>query len=306
MNYFLLLLAASCLAAEPSSFDQRKANIRALLQQSDYVAALADARLLNRQWPDDIETYQMMVTAHLELGNYREADEELQWMLDLRIGKADVQGYWLLARFREVTGDAEGAIEAMNSAFSRLQNGEKADRSRMLAYLAHLHIVSGKLSLANKILQDSDATDAATMFVRSQLLQAQSKPEEAALLLRRLAAQRDDPRNLYALAEATGEAADYEAFEKAARRITGSLDNANRELALYLAGPGKQPSAAVRIARDESKRRRDVLTLDALAFALAANGDREAARKIMTEVLATGTQDPTILAHAIRLGMKPE
>ena len=305
MNYLLILLTASCLAADPS-FEVRKSHTRALFEQADYTSALTEARSLNRQWPDDIETYQIMAAAHLELGNYKKADDALQWMLDLRIGKADLNGYWLLARFREVTGDSEGAIEAMNLAFARLQNGEKADRSRMLTYLAHLHIAVGKTALASKILKECDDTNAETMFVRSRLLMAQSKKAEAIMVLRQLSVKQAHPRYLYALGQATGETADYAAFERAARHISGLPDHTNRELALYLAGPGERPAEALEIARRESSKRRDVFTLNALACSLAANGDQDEARKIMKEILAVGTQDPAILAQAARLGLTPE
>ena len=305
MNLLPILLVASCLAADPT-FEVRKSHIRALFEHADYPTALQEARALNRQWPDDIETYQILAATHLELGNYQDADETLQWMLDLRIGKADLNGYWLLARFREVTGDAEGAIEAMNAAFARLQNGEKGDRSRMLTYLAHLHILAGKLTLAGKILKECDSTNAETMFVRSQLLLAQSKTAEAIMLLRQLAEKQDHPRYLYALGQATGATTDYAAFERAARRVSELPDHTNRELALYLAGSGGRPAEALEIARHEASKRRDVFTLAALSGALAANGHPEEARKIMKEVLAVGTQDPAILAQATHLGLQPE
>ena len=306
MKYLLILLAISSFAADPASFARRRVHIRALLAQSDYVPALAEARLLNREWPDDIETYQMMATAHLELGNYQQADEALQWMLDLRIGKADVPGYWLLARFREVTGDTDGAIEAMNAAFGRLQTGEKADRSRMLAYLAHLQILSGKMILAGKILRESDGTDIETQLVQAQLFRAQAKQKDAILVLRELASKHLHPCHLYALAEASGDSADYTAFELAARKLRASPDNANRELTIYLAGPGHRPAEALEIARHASIDRRDIWTLHALSVALAASGDRDGASKVMAEVLAVGTQDPVILAQAARLGIKPQ
>ncbi len=305
MNFLPILLAASCLAADPA-FEVRKSRIRALFEHADYTTVLKEARALNRQWPDDIETYQILAATYLELGNYRDADETLQWMLDLRIGKADLHGYWLLAQFREVTGDAEGAIEAMNAAFARLQNGETADRPRMLNYLAHLHILAGKMTLAGKILKECDRTNAETMFVRAQLLLAQTKKAEAILLLRQLSEKQGHPRYLYALGQATGETADYAAFERAARRISELPDHTNRELALYLAGPGKRPAEALEIALQESSQRRDVFTLAALASALEANGHREEARNIMKEVLAVGTQDLAILAQAAQLGLHPE
>ncbi len=305
MNFFPILLAASCLAADPA-FEVQKSRIRALFEHADYPTVLQEARALNRQWPDDIETYQILAATQLELGKYRDADQSLQWMLDLRIGKADLHGYWLLARFREVTGDAEGAIEAMNLSFARLQNGEKGDRLRMLTYLANLHLLTGKMALASKILKECDSTNAETMFVRAQLLLAQAKKAEAILLLRQLSEKQAHPRYLYALSKATGETADYAAFERAARRISELPDHTNRELVLYLAGPGKRPAEALEIARHESSRRRDVFTLAALASALGANGNHQEARKLMKEVLAVGTQDPAILAQATQLGLQLE
>ena len=126
------------------------------------------------------------------------------------------------------------------------------------------------------------------------------------MVLRQLTVKQAHPRYLYALGQATGEAADYAAFERAARKISGLPDHTNRELALYLAGPGERPAEALAIARRESSKRRDIFTLNALACSLAANGDQEEARKIMKEVLAVGTQDPAILAQAAHLGLKPE
>src|SRR5207302_309787 len=102
--------------ADAVDFQARKIRVRALLERTDFRAALEEAASINREWPDDVAAYQLMAAARLGLGDYERAEKDLQWMLDLRIGKADPQGWLLLACFREVTGDIDGALEAVNSA----------------------------------------------------------------------------------------------------------------------------------------------------------------------------------------------
>src|SRR3982751_1028973 len=101
-----------CLAVDPQSFQVRKTHVRELLLQQDFRTALEEAKSINREWADDIATYQLLAEAHLGLGNYAEAESALQWMLDLRLGKTDPEGWRLVALFREMTGDLEGAVEA--------------------------------------------------------------------------------------------------------------------------------------------------------------------------------------------------
>src|ERR1041385_583470 len=106
------LACVACFAAESLSFEARKATIRTLLDKQDFAAALDQAQALNHDWPDDVPGYQFIAEAQMGLGNYAEAEGALQWMLDLRIGKADTRGWLLVARFREVIGDIDGAMDA--------------------------------------------------------------------------------------------------------------------------------------------------------------------------------------------------
>src|SRR5215471_11297947 len=239
--YLLLLLVlvwTPCAVADDSSFESRKAGARELLEQRDYEGALAVARSIHREWMDDVVTYQLMAEARLGLGDYAAAESDIQWMLDLREGKADARGWWLVAQFREVTGDLEGAIEAIATAVARLPSRKETDAPRVVSYAGHLSA-------------------------------AQGRREQAISILTELAKQSDDPRHLYLLPQMTG---DYRAFETAARARHNESRNANRELVLYLAGTGKKPAEALEIAQKEAARRHDIGTLGALAAALAANG----------------------------------
>ncbi len=300
------LLCACAFAADPASFESRKQHIRALLDGHDFQPALDEAKAINREWADDIAAYQLMAEAHLGLGNYSEAESALQWMLDLRIGKADARGWVLVARLREVTGDIDGAIDAANLAFARLAPGEPLDRGALLAYGARLQMLAGRLDAAEQVLRQAPAHEHYTLDAMSRLRLAQNRPGEAAVILRELITSMPEPRHLYRLAEITQTAADYAAFERSARTRIAAPDNANRELALYLAGPGKRAREALEIARAESKRRHDVFTMDAVAVALFANSRVAEARSVMNDVLAVGTRDPEILAHARLIGVKPQ
>ena len=82
-----------------------------------------------------------------------------------------------------------------------------------------------------------------------------------------------------------------------------------RTLALFLATRGEDVAQAVRLAREELAQRQDVLTHDALAWALARQGSVAAAEIAMSAALAEHTNDARLLLHAgeiARLAGRPE
>jgi predicted Zn-dependent protease len=304
-SFILLLCAIAALADSPTAFEANKSAAVALLGRQDFGAALERAKALNRERPDDVDGYQLLAAAYLGLGDYSEAEKAVQWMVDLRIGKADAGGWMMVAHFREVTGDIDGAMDAVNLAFGRLGPTAGQERRALQIYSARLQQVAGKLNLADRLLSDllaEDPGDEAAAEVLAAVRIAQHRRSDAIQILRRIARPGAHPRTFYRLAEATGDPGDYAAFERSAREKISSPDNANRELALYYAGAGKRPDEAERVARLEAGRRHDVFTMDALAMALHAAGKASEAQAAMTRVLA----DPEILAHAAEIGVKTE
>ena len=307
----LLFFALAAVAAEPGTLEEHKNRARTLLEQQDFAAALDEARAVKRFSADDIEGYQLTAAAHLGRGNYDEAEKAIQWMLDLRIGKADAKGWLLVARFREVTGDLGGAIEAVNLSYVRLAATQTREARALMVYSGRLHCMAGELALATRVLEDvlkAAPQDPGALEALARVRLAQGKWDAAVGLLRELAHTSPHPRHLYELAEATRDRVDWDAFETAARARIATPDNANRELVLYLAGTAGRAAAAeaLAIARGESARRHDVLTLDALAAALLANGRAAEAKSVIERVLAVGTCHPEILARAAHLGVKPQ
>ncbi|HYZ84035.1 MAG TPA: hypothetical protein VE621_06515 [Bryobacteraceae bacterium] len=296
-SLLFVLPAAVVIAANPAALEARKAEVQALLEEHNYASALELAKSINRERMDDIASYQLIAAAHLGLGNYAEAESAIQWMLDLRIGKAEPGGWMLVARFREITGDLEGAADAVNLA----ARDWKGDPNELLAYAAHLQFLMGKLERAGQLATGNMKAT----YTLARVLLAQGRKSEAARLLRGVG--ETSPESLFLLASATGEAKDFQAFEAAARACSERSRNTNRELVLYLAGRGKRVKEALTIAQREAERSHDVFTQDALAVAMYANGLRIEARDLMKRVIAVGVRDPDILAHAamMKLPQRP-
>ncbi|MEJ7713591.1 MAG: hypothetical protein WKF84_28030 [Pyrinomonadaceae bacterium] len=72
----------------------------------------------------------------------------------------------------------------------------------------------------------------------------------------------------------------------------------------YYADHTRKPTEALRIARLESARRRDIHTLDAYAWALYVNGDYAEARRQIERALTIGFRDAAFLFHAGSISSK--
>ena len=294
------------LEIEPESFEARKAEAWTLLGKHEFAAAREKARALNRRAPDDLQVYAFLVDANVELGNYREAEEAAQWLLDIRPGNP--LGLTRAAYLRELFGDLGGAEELMSGAYHQALPTEVEDRAWLLTQIAHLKLAAGNTASAETLVQKALGLFPGyhySLALLADVRAAQGRHEEAAELRRRHVQAAPHPENFFYYARALERAgrrdeaaAAFQEFEARARAEMEGNDNANRELAFYYADHAGRPAEAVAIARREAERRRDVYTLDALAWALYRNGDLPQARTEMAKVLAVGTRAPEILSHA--------
>lgn len=304
--------ADKALALAPDDFGALKARAWALLGRHEFAAALELARALNARAPDDVMVYGLLTDAYVELGRYAEAEKACQWMLDLR--PANVPAMTRAAYLRELFGDVEGALALMRESLEQTSPSETEDRAWMLTQAGHLHLLAGRLEEAGRTVEQALAAFPGYHYALGTLARvraAQGRHAEAVALLRQRQATAAHPENLYELAEALGRAGDraearraFAAFEKAARAESAGADNANRELIFYYVDHRRRPAEALRIAEGEVARRRDVYTLDAYAWALAANGRLADARRAMDEALAVGVRDPRIRRHAEVIGRR--
>ena len=296
----------------PDNLEGRKVRVWVLLGQHEFAKALETAKALNKRTPDDVLIYGFLVDANIELGNYKEAEEAAQWMLDIRPG--NVPGLTRAAFLRELFGDVDGAVELMNAAYTSTQATELEDRAWILTQIAHLQLSIGQADSAEKLLQHALGLFPNYHYALANLAKvraAQGKHAEAVELLRQRYQAALHAENLYDLAVAfkrAGRADEaktaFAEFEQKSRRESELADNSNRELIFYYADHARKPAEALRIARLEAARRHDVYTQDAYAWALYASGQYAEARKQMEAALAVGIRDAKLFYHAGAIALK--
>ncbi len=294
------------LRLSPGNLEAQKMRAWVLLGKHEFAEALTLARMLNKSAPDDVLVYGFLTDANAELGNYKEAEEACQWMLDLRPG--NIPALTRAAYLRELFGDLEGATELMTAAYDRTAPAEVEDRAWLLTQIAHLQVIAGQAGRAEPLL-----TEALRLFPgyhyalaqRARVRTAQGRHAEAVELLKRRYEAAPHPENLYAAAVALERAGRIDEartafadFEARAIRESSKWDNANRELIFYYTDHARKPADALRIAQLEIARRSDVYTRDAYAWALHANGRARDARVQVDLALAVGIKDPEVLARA--------
>lgn len=297
------------LALAPDNFAALKARAWTLLGQHEFLAARDLAIKLNKRMPDDVLVYGFLTDAHVELGEYDEAEKACNWMLRLRPG--NVPALTRAAYLRELFGDLEGAVDLMVRAYQATAVSEVEDRAWILVQVGHLSLQQGKTADAEKILKE-----AMTLFPdyhyalagMAQVKLAQKEYATAAQLFGRRYELAAHPENLYDWADALAKAGKTEEAKKAfaefapkALAESAKWDNSNRELVFYFADHAKDAKRALEIAEREYARRKDVFTRDAYAWALHVNGREKDARAQYDAIKAIGTRDKKILARAAYL-----
>jgi tetratricopeptide (TPR) repeat protein len=305
----------AALKLTPDDFEALKMRTWVLLGKHEFAEALELAKTLNRRMPDDAAVYGFLTDAHTQLGNYPEAEEAAQWMLN--VGRSSVPGMTRAAFLRELFGDIDGALELMNLSFQRIEPSQVEDRAWVLTQIGQLLRLQGKFAEASRVLDaalDHMPDYHYALAGKAKVRLAEGRFAEAASLFERRYRAAPHPENLFEYAAAVQKAGKtkqaqglFRQFEKEALAESAGWDNANRELIAYYADYAMKPAAALTIAKREIARRRDVHTLDAYAWALHKSGMYAEASKQIDKALAVGTVDPDILRHAraIRRAAKP-
>ncbi len=301
----------------PGNFDGERTHVWLLLGKHEFAAAREEAGTLNKKMPDDVMLYGFLTDANVELGNYKEAEEAAQWMLNLRPG--NLPGMTRAAYLRELFGDVDGALDLMNMAYQSTPPSEVEDAAWIITQMAHLNLAVGKTAEAEKQLQQALILFPGYHYALSNLAKVriqQKRYEEAVDLLRQRYTAAPHAENLYDLAEAlqlagrTAEAKKaFAEFEQKSLFETGRADNSNHELILYYSDYAKEPAKALEVAQREYARRHDVFTLDGYAWALHVDGQDAEARKQIGAALAVGIRDARLFRHAgeiaLALGDRP-
>jgi len=293
-------------ALAPDNYEALKTQAWLQLGRHEFAKALETATKLNRQTPDDVVVYGYLADANAELGNYKDAVKAAQWMLDLRAG--NIPGLTRAGYLRELHGNLPGALEVMQMAYDSTPFSETEDRAWLLTQMAHLNFVIGDLSKAEMYANGALSVFPDYHYALGALAQVrieQKRFNDAVTLLEKRYHAASHAENLYALAEAMELAGQQEQaskafaeFERQSLAESNIADNSNHELIAYYIDHAHRPAKALEIAEREVQRRKDVYTLDCYAWALAANGDYEAANTQIQKALHVGVKDPKIVLHA--------
>ncbi len=204
----------------------------------------------------------------------------------------------------------------MRMAYDATPLSETEDRAWLLVQLSHLSWVENDLDRAA-----AHATNALQLFPNyhyalgalARVRTSQGRHSEAADLLKRRFSSAPHPENLFSLAQALelagrkAEAAEaFASFEQTALQESNTADNSNHELMAYYTDHSQEPEKALRIARLELERRRDVFTRAGYAWALSKIGRDFEADKEMKSILAIGVKDPTIRRQAAVIAQRAE
>ncbi len=248
--------------------------------------------------------YGVIADAQIELGMYDQAVETIQTMVDMR---PDLSSYSRVAYIRELNGDLDGAIEAMNQA---VQAGgpalENVEWTRV--QLGNLYAAKGDLDAAEQIYRLSLSHNPQYVYALAGLAHVQAARGEynqAATLYQQAIALVPLPECVIALGElyqAQGKQAEADQQYQLVRAMQQLFQSAgvdtDLELALFEADHGTHPDATVTLARAAYERRPNIKGADTLAWALYQAGNYAEARSYANLALHLGTQDATILYHA--------
>jgi tetratricopeptide (TPR) repeat protein len=290
------------LEIEPQNNDAQKLNASLLLTFHRFAEALEAGKKLQEANPRDAFVYGVLTDANIELGNYKEAIETVQKMVDM---KPNMESYSRVAHVRSLHGDSDGAIEAMSLA-SRVANPmDKEVQSWSLTYLGNEYFKVGRFAEAEKeydgalkILPDYHLALAGKGHVRA----AAGDYENAVKFLTQTQTRVPTTEVVIALGDVyakTGNAEKAAEQYKLAEFIEqkpGNLDQ--RRLALLWADRDTKLDEALAIAEKEYAARKDIYTADIYAWCLYKKGDFQKAKTAIIEAMRLKTKEALFFYHA--------
>jgi tetratricopeptide (TPR) repeat protein len=218
------------------------------------------------------------------------------------------------AKLRMLYGDAHGAIDFLNRAYSQTSPTEVEDLAWIANQIASTQIESGQADAAAHTLEGVEQIFPRYPYTIENLARvrmAQNRSSDAVQLWMQATRIDKDPQILYELAraqEAAGRAQDaratYAQFENLSSAPETATETSTLDLILMYAGNTASAPNALELAQQEIVTRQDVWTLDAYAWALYANARYHDADAAIQKAIAVGIQSAQIFDHAGHIAQK--
>jgi tetratricopeptide (TPR) repeat protein len=295
-----VLMAA--LKTAPAQYDALRMLGAIYLSQHRFRDALDVGRRARNLRPDDAWNYGVMGDALVELGEYDEAFAAFDKAGSMR---PSATAYARVAYGRELRGDLDGALQAMQMADRATAAQDAEARAWYAAQIGDLYLKMGRLVDA-----DREYRRAAFVFPNyPYAIVGQGKVKRAlgdrgAALSFYLDQFSRTPTldlawrigDLYADGNVLEES---ERYYQLAEDLAGpAAAQTEAQLALFLAEHDRKLHEAVAVAEHVAAARHDIFTEDALAWAYYKAGRLGDAETASTQALRTGTREERIRSHA--------
>lgn len=243
--------------------------------------------------------YGLLGDVQMEQGKLTAAVDAYQQMLDQRPGP---QAYFRAAHIRWLKGDLQGAFDMMEMVVSALGGKDKETAAWTYVKLADYERQANNYIASDAFIQralEFQPDYPPALLLRGEMLMSRKEYRKAVQVLAKAVSINPLPLYQWAYWEALHQAGDTEQANVINQELIekGALLD-RRSFSLYLTATGQNPLLALSLARQELESRQDVFTLDALAWAMRANGQFEQARNVSSQALAEGTIDGRIFYHA--------
>jgi tetratricopeptide (TPR) repeat protein len=250
---------------------------------------------LRHQAPD----YGLLGDILMEQGRLQEAIEPYQKMINLR---PDLEGYLRIAHVRWLKGDLEGAQEIMKTAVTAGSPREPESTAWAYTRQGSYELQAGNTEVARRSADTAlgyVANYPAALLLKARVLAASGNLQASIPLLQDAARQTMLPEYQWVLADTLREAGRTSEAEAVERGLLNSgAINDPRTFAIFLGTRGQHLQKALALAEAELTNRADVFTLDAMAWALKANGRLAESRDYSQRSLREGTCDGRLFYHA--------
>ena len=260
--------------------------------------------------PDRAYAYGVIADAQIELGQYSEAVETLQAMVNLR---PDMSSYSRISYVRELNGDIAGSMDMMQRAVdSGVPNAENTAWVR--TQLGNLYFNTGNLDQAEleyELTLQNRPNYVYAMAGLGRVQAAQGHMDKAIQLLEKAVGIMPMPEFVITLGDLYQTMGQQEKADQQYKLVTTieKLYRANgvdmdMEIALFNADHDQNMKETLALAQKAYVNRPSIHGADALAWALYKTGNYTEAQKYSQEALKLGTKDALKLFHAGIIALK--
>jgi len=297
-------LIGRLLGREPRNYEAWRLRNLVELNRHHFSTVADYAGQLTARAPSDPQNWGTLGDALMELGRYPEAAEAYGKMAAI---KESLFSLNRLAYYRFVTGNSDGALDAMRKAVAAGAQYPE-NKAWCLADLGSMYFKLGKLDEAERAYREAIEAFPGQHQAHAGLgavLAARGRASEAIASYTRAQAIVPLPQYSGALADlfTAGGKAEQARLQNAQIDMIAKLEEAagqkaNRTLALVYANQERNLDRALELAEADLSLRHDIYTWDALSWVLYKRGSLEEAQKASGEALKTGAREPLLFYHA--------